>query len=469
MNIRKPLVGLLCCVGVSGAAFAKISPDEADALGKQLTPIGAERAGNSDGSIPEWTGGILTPPPGFGDSGPYVDPFAEDKPLFVITAQNLEQYKDNLTEGQLALFTRYPDAFFMRVFPTRRSASFPEEVYRATKEAAVSVDFCDEKEVGKRWTRCLTGTVEGGGYPFPIPKNGLELHWNSMLGFVGKYRNTLGDLSYAVTENGRFSKNLLDEWNVFPYWLTAPERSYYEGSDFVNRLGVAIQCISQRIIAPPRSAGQLIGGCSYLQDLRLQAYIYIPGQRRVRKAPEIGFYDQPAAGSEGLHTADSRAIFTLTGSEEWFDHKIKGKSEKFISYNSYELASVSDPDTFIKAGVIDHQLVRYELHRVWEVESTLRPGFRHLTPKIFTYVDEDSWKGATGDRFDTQGRLWKVAEAYLMNYYDAKMTDNFGIVYHDMQNGRYSTYQSWSRRPDFFNPPDLDHFTPQGLRRGGVR
>lgn len=469
MKVRIRFAELLCCLLAGTAVQAKISPEEADALGKHLTPIGAERAGNSDSSIPAWTGGILNPPAGFSKTGPYIDPFSEDTPLFVITALNYEQYKNNLTEGQIALFQRYPDAFVMRVFPTRRSASYNEEVYDATKRAAVSVDFCDEKEVGKRWSRCLSGAVEGGGIPFPIPKTGLEVLWNGLLGFEGKYRNTTSARNYIVTEGGSFARNVVDEWTVYPYWLSKSEKAYYEQSNFFNQTGGGILCIAQRILEPPRNAGQLLGSCAYLEDIRLQAYIYLPGQRRVRKAPEIGFYDQPGTGSEGLHTADSRDIYFPSGSEEWFDHKILGKSEIFIPYNSYELANVPNPDTLIKKSVIDHQLVRYELHRVWAIESTLKSGFRHLTPKMFTYVDEDSWKGSLGHRFDQEGRLWKVAENYLINYYDAKATDDFGTAYYDVQNGRYSTWQGWSQHPDFFTPPDIDRFTPQGLRRGGVR
>ncbi|MEC9342161.1 MAG: DUF1329 domain-containing protein [Pseudomonadota bacterium] len=449
---------------------ARISAEQAARLGgAEFTPVGAERPGNAAGTIPAWDGGILEYPSGFTKDGPYPDPFAADQPLFTVTAGNIEQYRDNLTDGQLALFERYPDSYFLKVYPTRRSASFTDEVIDATRRGAQSMDFCPESEVGSAWSRCITGVVEGGGYPFPFPENGLEVLWNGMLGYEGKYRNTIEARNYIVTPGGTFSKNVVNEFTVYPYWLNAQEREKYSTTEFFTKKGGASLCIAQTILAPPRNAGQLLGSCNYVEDVRLDAYIYLPGQRRVRKAPEIGFYDQPGTGSDGLHTADSRDVYFLSGSEEWFDHHLVGKQEIFIPYNSYQLNNVANPDDIIKPGVIDHDLVRYELHRVWVIESNLKPGFRHLTPKIITYVDEDSWKGATGHRYDQQGRLWRIAENYLINYYDARATDDLGTAYYDIQNGRYSTWQGWSTHPDFFTPPDVDRFTPQGLRRLGVR
>ena len=50
------LCGLLAAGGVS----AKVSPQEAARLGADLTPNGAEKAANKDGSIPAWSGGLTT-------------------------------------------------------------------------------------------------------------------------------------------------------------------------------------------------------------------------------------------------------------------------------------------------------------------------------------------------------------------------------------------------------------------------
>ncbi|MGV2481292.1 UNVERIFIED_CONTAM: DUF1329 domain-containing protein, partial [Salmonella enterica subsp. enterica serovar Weltevreden] len=84
--------------------------------GDKLTCMGAERAGNADGSIPEFSGKWLGAAPG-GKTGNGYDPGpdAAEKPLFTITAQNMAQYADKLTEGQKALLKRYPQSFRMPV------------------------------------------------------------------------------------------------------------------------------------------------------------------------------------------------------------------------------------------------------------------------------------------------------------------------------------------------------------------
>ncbi|HCO43955.1 MAG TPA: DUF1329 domain-containing protein, partial [Gammaproteobacteria bacterium] len=113
-------------------ASAKVSPEEAAKLGiegTELTPHGAIRAGNADGSIPAWEGGIKTPPAGYEVGGWYLDPFADDQVLFTITAQNYQQYADKLSTGQIAMLKKYPDSYKLNVYPSRRSASYPTEIY----------------------------------------------------------------------------------------------------------------------------------------------------------------------------------------------------------------------------------------------------------------------------------------------------------------------------------------------------
>jgi hypothetical protein len=83
---------------MSASAVAAVSPEEAAQLGSSLTPVGAAKAGNKDGTIPQWTGGLTTIPAGFkpGDSV-RPDPYASDKPRLVVTGQDADQYKDQLT------------------------------------------------------------------------------------------------------------------------------------------------------------------------------------------------------------------------------------------------------------------------------------------------------------------------------------------------------------------------------------
>ena len=85
-------------LAIAAPAQAAVSPEKAVQLKSVLTPVGAERAGNKDGSIPSWTGGTVTPPSGYREGDPRPDPFVGDKPLFSITAKNLDSYADHSSQ-----------------------------------------------------------------------------------------------------------------------------------------------------------------------------------------------------------------------------------------------------------------------------------------------------------------------------------------------------------------------------------
>ncbi len=163
--------------------FAKITPEQANKLNNELTPLGAERGANKDGSIPKWSGGITTLPEGYNVGDHHVDPYADDKVVYTITTQNLADYKDVLTPGQIKLFETYPDTYKMNVYQTRRSASFPEHVYQAALDNSTRSELIEE---GNGITKAAVGI------PFPIPSNGLEAIWNHILRYRGE----------ALTANG---------------------------------------------------------------------------------------------------------------------------------------------------------------------------------------------------------------------------------------------------------------------------
>ncbi len=112
MSRYQVVIPALATLLLSGNVVAKVTAEEAAKLGvdgTELTPVGAIRAGNADGTIPAWEGGIKTPPAGYKEGDWYIDPYADDKPLFTITAQNYQQYADKLTAGQIAMRKKYPD------------------------------------------------------------------------------------------------------------------------------------------------------------------------------------------------------------------------------------------------------------------------------------------------------------------------------------------------------------------------
>ena len=140
-------------------ANAKLTAAEVERLGKDLTPVGAERAGNPQGSIPAWTGGMIKAPPGWNREEGYANPFEGEPPRFAITAQNMDQYREGLAPGVSALLKRNPN-FRMPVYPTHRTAVFPKEVTDTARAQATQVEI-----QGFGVTNLGGSTV-----PFPIPR-----------------------------------------------------------------------------------------------------------------------------------------------------------------------------------------------------------------------------------------------------------------------------------------------------------
>jgi len=187
----------------AASVMAAVSPSEAAKLGSTLTPFGAEKAGNAEGTIPEWTGGIATNAASVDSRGFLGNPFAGEKPLFTITAQNVDQYKDKLTPGQQAMFKRYPDTYRIPVYTTHRSANMPADVVEAAKTNALN-----------------TNMVQGGNglekfgiaNAFPIPQNGLEVIWNH----ITRYRGGSVKRAVSNTECNTVSELMLDHYRSTP-------------------------------------------------------------------------------------------------------------------------------------------------------------------------------------------------------------------------------------------------------------
>ena len=455
---------------------AKVSPEEAALLGisgTALTPVGAERAGNADGTIPAWSGGITELPAGYTKGGWYVDPFADDEIIFTITYDNYKQYADKLTTGTQALFERYPETFTMQVYPSRRSASYPDWYYQSSIANASTAEWCGHEEPTLA-ERCIKRESRGRGIIFPIPKTGGEVMWNHTYAFFGKHYtanaygiNVFADGSYADHQK-------IDRW-FHPHYETDQERTK---DVFFERGGGSMLCFSQEDISPPRTAGQMFGGCNSYANNDFDAYLYIPGQRRVRKAPELGFYDSPGTGSDGLRTADQRLAWFITGGEEWYVYEQPYKKEFYVPYNAYKMAQPGLTfDDVARPGHVNPDIKRYELHRSWVVEGRLRPGYRHLSPHRLAYIDEDSWHATNGDMYDAQDNIWRVSELYNINFYDQKLTYMWADSHMDLVNGRYACINAWHNMgiaegngpPDFDSPPELDYYKPSGLRKRGVR
>lgn len=428
--------------------MAAVSETEAAKLGNSLTPMGAEMAGNAAGTIPAWDGGL---PPG-GER--FKDPYADEQPLLTITAGNASEHKQHLTEGQLALLAKYPDTFKMNIYPTHRSASLPQAQYDFARSNAVQSELVDNGN------GLSSNTQEG--VPFPIPQSGLEVIWNHMT----RYRGGALERTFVqvpVHANGNFVPVKITEKMSWPNYLKEGSTAKDDNILFY---------FVQQIKAPARLTGNVLLVHEAQNQIAKprEAWVYNAGQRRVRRAPQIA-YDAPGTASDGQRTSDNLDMFN--GAPDRYNWNLVGKEEIYIPYNSYKLAdrNLKYKDILTK-GHLNPEYSRYELHRVWKVEATLKEGARHVYAKRVLYIDEDTWQAAVVDHFDGRDQLWRVAEAHQMQYQDAQVPWLTAEALYDLQSNRYLVGSLTNEEGDGFDfNARFKHsdFTPQAIRRMGKR
>jgi hypothetical protein len=445
---------LAAALGWAALAAAEVSEEQAARLGRELTPVGAERAGNADGTIPEWTGGITEPPAGWKPGDPRVDPFAEDAMLFSIDASNVDQYADKLSPGQIELLRRY-DGYRMDVYPTRRSCGYPDWIYQATKRNARTARL-DKDDV----------YLEDGwhSFLFPIPTNGAEAIWNHQYPFFGA-----GKIEYNAiivpTKSGDMTP--LHEKALYNAHIFDPEIE-----SIAQAKGRSASFLLERL-APPRLAGQVVLVHEMVNEQR-RAWIYNPGQRRVRRAPTVA-YDNPLQGTESLMTNDQARMFN--GIIDRFDWKLVGKRELYVPYNSFKINHSKQLNYRDVLGPLypRRDLIRYELHRVWVVEATVKRGKRHLFRKRVFYLDEDSWTAVVEDIYDKSGDLWRVMESGVMPIAELPTCTQDGSFSFDLVARRYvadrikteEPLSDWLAGREGRIPGGV--FSPEALRRQGRR
>ncbi|WP_409523453.1 DUF1329 domain-containing protein [Nitrincola sp. MINF-07-Sa-05] len=450
MNVRTPgfkypklLLSSALVLALSTLSTAGMA--NAERLGQDLTPVGAERAGNTDGTIPAWDGGLSS------SSDRYSNPFADEQPLFVITAANAADYSAQLSPGQLAMFQRYPDSFTMPVYPTHRTAAMPQKIYDAASHNAANTSLTDDGNGLINFQEALA---------FPIPETGLEVIWNHLTRFRGgSLERTF--VQVPVQANGSFTPVKINEKMAFPGYLKST------GEDRTDNI---LFYFVQEVTAPSRLTGNILLVHETLNQITQprQAWTYNAGQRRVRLAPNIA-YDAPGTATDGQRTTDNLDLFN--GAPDRYNWELVGKKEMYIPYNSFKLADRSlKYNDILHTGHLNPEHTRYELHRVWHVEATLKEGQRHIYGKRSFYIDEDTWQAAVVDHYDGRGELWRVGEAHHFQYRDVDVPWYTAETLYDLQSGRYlvgSLTNEEGNGFDFTQRFDYADFTPQAIRRMG--
>lgn len=451
--MKLTIKAFVAITGVAIASFncwAAVSAEDASKLKSTLTPLGAEKAGNAAGTIPAWAGAPL--PAAGGDGGRRTDPFAADKPLYSITAQNMGQYSQQLTDGQQAMLKRYP-TYRLDVYPTRRTAVAPQWVYDNTFKNATRA---------KSTKNGLA--VEGayGGIPFPIPKSGSDAMWNHLLSWQGESFN-LSFKTYITTSDG---KRVLASDSVVKI-----QEPYYFKEGTPETFKKEYQLLRLITNGPAQKAGEaiLVRDPTDFADLGRQSWQYLTGQRRVRKLPNA-LYDTPSFVTSGVSNFDE--IFLFSGPMDRYDWKLVGKQEMLVPYNENRFFVPAKDDAVLMERHLNPDFVRWELHRVWVVEATLAEGKRHVMPKRRFYLDEDTWLALLADGWDAKGQLWRTF--YYLNVVAPDMPGLAPGVFghYNLQTGDWIANNVMNEKTEQIHfLPRLPEtmFTPDALAGEGIR
>lgn len=449
---------LLSCSMLSGLVQAKVSEEQAAKLGgEEFTPMGAIVKGNADGTIPAWTGKIRGLPEGLKYSGSgdvYPDPYASEKPLFVIKADNMDKYADKLSEGEKALLKKHPESFSIPVYTSHRDFRYSELMEARTAWNATHTELVGGIDNLQNYT---------GGAPYPFPANGPEAIWNGrVIHPTPTMVGTLDDV--AVYPNGNRQLRRQSFVSEFPFAYVDNPVGKVDGQISTNAAFVHVS-----IELPDRQKGQMTIVHEALDQATNErmAWVYIPGSRRVRRAPTVG-YDTPD-GPGGLMTVDDSLGFN--GALDRYDWKLLGKKEIYIPYHNYKFDDPKVPYTkLLLKGHANPDYMRYELHRVWVVEANLKQGARHVYAKRRFYIDEDSLQISLTESYDGRGELWRVGILNTLYDYAIEGFVARAQIFHDLQSGAYIATRLVNETAPLnyqANPRGAEYYSPSNLRTMG--
>jgi hypothetical protein len=415
-----------------------------------ISVIGADPGPNATGEIPAWEGHKNLSCPSDYTPGQYLpNPYKGEKPLFRIDHTNVDQYKDRLSPGQIMRLQEHKK-FYMNVYPSHRNQEFCPEYYAAIEKNK------------KTCTIDENGVLQGfnGAVAFPTPKNGLEALWNIRRMYVGDDADAL-TCRRLVSPSGKVKKAIW-ETKVLNYGETRIKTRPFPNPDKIS------QKIRNLYTYPADEKGTDFLSFSYLDDNRLEdSWLFLPSLRRVRRAPTMTNGGQ----LDGELTMDENGL-EFRGTVNHWNWKLLGKKEMYVGYNDYDIwAPDAEDEDECWAMDLNPERIRYELHRVWIVEGTLKEGLDHPYSKRVGYYDEDSWQPQMADRYDKRGNLWRMYEAYPYSDPCDKMRRIIGYIYMNLESGRYEVFggcrKLLPRTTIYDTGMDESYFTVQALRKSG--
>ncbi len=408
-------------IGAVSAIAAALLLISHAALADDLTPVGAERAASKDGLVPAFAG-RQTPQSGwtFGKLRGDFWKHKGEKPLYSIDASNVDKYADKLSPGQIQLI-KQQKGYRTDVYPSHRECQLPDFVEQNSTANLTQAKLAPDGQ-----------TVQAAvlpGVPFPQPKNGAE----AILNYETRYRGEGIEWPALVTviSPRPGSSDWIDAKGPQVFFFPSGKEGKATPQS-VDQLSLAAYF---SIESPAALAGQAFVQRQYF-DKDSETYYYFPGQRRVRRMPAYT-HDAPLIGFENQYLIDEANMFN--GSIDRFNWKLVGKKEMIVPYDDFGMYAFNTNlrDVSTPSGITpDHR--RYEVHRVWEVEATLKPTARHVALKKVLYLDEDSWLALVGEDYDAQGKLWKVRESYPIPVWElGGACDNEPLAQYDLNDGRY--------------------------------
>ena len=417
-----PLIGLLALAFLMLPAQSFGQTLQTDTLGPDLTPTGAQLSGNEAGTIPSWTGGVTAPPPDYVIGAAYIDIFADDEPILEITAKNAAEHADKLSEAHKQLFKLYPETYKMTIYPSRRSCAWSQKVYQAIERNSKNAKLVND---GNGIDGALMST------PFPKPTKGIELYWNHNLHYKGykTYQKITGGTVYpdgthvrVVREDKKLNhygnpdiKEFSELNNIEINWTgvwSAPIRNSGSGFSMKNPIDQTIE---------PRSGS-----------------FFSPDTRKVMKAtPSRVTYEAPMSTAPSMRISDD--MFLFNGAPDRYDWKLIGKKELYIPYNSYKSQAEGMEIADLLLGKhLNPEHIRYELHRVWVVEASLKEGARHPYKRRVIYFDEDSWIATIAEIYDNDDVMVAGQVGFVKNHYDVPACFQDFDVKYNFDNGQYN-------------------------------